>query len=304
MSEVKVVKTDKKEIVIPDERGLGNWLLRLLKGILIGIGAILPGLSGGVLAVIFGVYDHMMVFLSSLTKDFLKRLRYFLPIGIGGVIGILIFSVAVAYAFSSYEPIFVCLFLGFVVGTLPTIFHKAGSEGRGTGEMLSLLLGMLVIIALMLMGGSYLPQLRPSFPVWIGAGFLIGIGVIIPGLSTSNFLMYLGLYEKMAQGVKDLEFTVIIPIMIGVALTVIMLAKGATWLFRHHYSIVYHIIFGLVVGSCIAIVPTIVVPALRQPGLNEMGLTFRVAVVLCVAMFVVGAFLSYLFSLLEKKYET
>ncbi|MGI6090233.1 MAG: DUF368 domain-containing protein [Saccharofermentanales bacterium] len=304
MSKTKAKQSEHKEITIPEEKGLGSWLVRLLKGVLIGIGAILPGLSGGVLAVIFGVYDYLMVFLSSLTKDFLKRLKYFLPIGIGGIVGLLIFSVAVAYAFSSYEPIFVCLFLGFVVGTLPTIFRKAGAEGRGGKEMASLVLALGTIVALMLLGGSYLPQIAPSFPVWIGAGFLIGLGVIIPGLSTSNFLMYLGLYDKMAQSVKDLEPMVVIPIMIGVGLTVIMLAKAAAWMFKTHYSMVYHILFGLVLGSCVGIVPTIVWPALQPAGLDRMGLSLPVAIAFCILAFFLGTLLSFLFSFLEKKYET
>ena len=79
MLKTKAKQNEHKEITIPEEKGLGSWLVRLLKGFLIGIGAILPGLSGGVLAVIFGVYDYLMVFLSNLTKDFLKRLKYFCP---------------------------------------------------------------------------------------------------------------------------------------------------------------------------------------------------------------------------------
>ncbi len=304
MLKTKPKQNKHKEITIPEEKGLGSWLIRLLKGVLIGIGAILPGLSGGVLAVIFGVYDHMMVFLSSLTENFLKRLKYFLPIAIGGIMGLLIFSIAVTYAFGAYEPIFVCLFLGFVVGTLPTIFRKAGAEGRGGKEMISLVLALGAIVTLMLLGGNYLPRIAPSFPVWIGAGFLIGLGVIVPGLSTSNFLMYLGLYDKMAQGVKDLEPMVVIPIMAGVAMTVILLAKAATWMFKTHYSIVYHILFGLVLGSCVGIVPTIVWPALQPAGLDQMDLSLLVAIGLCILAFILGALLSFLFSFLEKKYET
>lgn len=292
------------EIEIPEETGFVNWLTRLLKGVLIGIGAILPGLSGGVLAVIFGVYDHMMVFLGSITKNFLKRMRYFLPIGIGGIVGIILFSVAVAFAFGAYEPIFVCLFLGFVVGTLPSLYKKAGTQGRGGKEIIGLLLGMAAIIVIMQLGVQYLPQVEPNFLVWIGAGCLIGLGVIIPGLSTSNFLIYLGLYDVMAHGVKDLKLAVIIPIMAGVIITVLLLAKVTTMLFKYHYSVIHHLIVGLVIGSSIAIVPTIVIPALQPANLAIMDLSLTVAAGLCVLMFAIGTFLSYLFSRYEKRYET
>lgn len=294
----------KSEIEIPEETGLRSWLIRLLKGVLIGIGAILPGLSGGVLAVIFGVYDQMMIFLGSITTNFLKRMRYFLPIGIGGILGLILFSIAVALAFGAYEPIFVCLFLGFVVGTLPSLYKKAGAEGRGGKEFLSLLLAIAGIILLMQLGVQHLAQVAPSFAVWLGSGALIGLGVIIPGLSTSNFLIYLGLYDVMAHGIKDLDFSVIIPIAFGVIITILLLAKGTTLLFKYHYSVIYHIIVGLVIGSSIAIVPTIVVPALQPESLDLMNLSFFAAAGLCVIMFIAGAFLSYLFSIYDKKYET
>ncbi|HHU06754.1 MAG TPA: DUF368 domain-containing protein [Clostridiaceae bacterium] len=304
-SEIEILEdSGRTEIEIPEETGLTNWLLRLLKGVLIGIGAILPGLSGGVLAVIFGVYDHMMIFLGSITKNFLKRMRYFLPIGIGGILGIILFSVAVAYAFGAYEPIFVCLFLGFVVGTLPSLYKKAGSRGRGCKERLGLLLAMAAIIVIMHLGVLHLPQVQPGLLVWIGAGSLIGLGVIIPGLSTSNFLIYLGLYDVMAHGVKDLELTVIIPIMIGVIITILLLAKATTMLFKHHYSVIHHVIVGLVIGSSIAIVPTIVLPSLLPANLEIMNLSLPVAAGLCAVSFILGAFLSYQFSRVEKAYET
>lgn len=69
-----------------------DWFLRLVKGMFVGIGGILPGLSGGVLAVIFGIYDKMLRFLGNLTDRFWQNVRYFIPVGIGFVLGILLFS--------------------------------------------------------------------------------------------------------------------------------------------------------------------------------------------------------------------
>ena len=107
-----------------------DWIIRLFKGIIIGIGFILPGLSGGVLAVILGVYDRIIKFLSNLRKDFIKNLNYFLPIIIGGAIGIIIFSVLVDKAFGKNAAIFICLFVGFVIGTFPSLYKTAGKNGR------------------------------------------------------------------------------------------------------------------------------------------------------------------------------
>lgn len=95
----------------------------------VGIGGILSGLSGGVLAVIFGIYDKMLRFLGNLTDRFWQNVRYFIPVGIGFVLGILLFSFFVAKAFGAYEAFFTCLFIGFVAGTFPSLYKQAGEHG-------------------------------------------------------------------------------------------------------------------------------------------------------------------------------
>lgn len=79
---------------------LGDWFLRLVKGVLIGIGFITPGLSGGVLAVIFGLYEPLMRFLGNLKENFIKNALFFIPVGIGGIIGVVAFAAAVDWAFT------------------------------------------------------------------------------------------------------------------------------------------------------------------------------------------------------------
>ena len=79
-----------------------DWIIRFLEGILVGIGFITPGLSGGVLAVVFGIYEPLMRFLGDLRENFLRNVVYFLPVGIGGVIGVVAFSAVVDFAFSNH----------------------------------------------------------------------------------------------------------------------------------------------------------------------------------------------------------
>lgn len=98
--------------IIDAPESVGAWLVRLLKGIAVGIGFILPGLSGGVLAVIFKIYDPLIRFLANMRNRFVKNVLYFIPVGIGAVIGVVLFSIVVAAAFGKYEAAFVCLFIG------------------------------------------------------------------------------------------------------------------------------------------------------------------------------------------------
>jgi putative membrane protein len=279
-----------------------DWFIRLVKGIIVGIGFILPGLSGGVLAVILGIYDRLIKFLSDLRKDFIEQVLYFIPVIIGGAIGIVLFSVLVEKAFGNYAAQFICLIVGFVGGTFPSLYRTAGKEGRRSKDWVIFVVSTLFILFLMMIGGEQLTAVTPNFLVWIGSGALIGLGVIVPGMSPSNFLIYFGLYDKMATGIKDFDFGVIIPLLIGFAVCVLLFAKLAAYLFRTYYPEMYHFILGMVIGSSLAIFPTVVFPAFQTEQLLVSGLSFTGALLLCVAFFLIGVVISYLFSKVEEKY--
>ncbi len=279
-----------------------DWFVRLVKGIIIGIGFILPGLSGGVLAVIFGIYDRLIRFLANLKDNFLKNVFYFIPVGVGAAIGIVLFSVVVEKAFGKYAAQFVCLFVGFVAGTLPSLYKTAGKQGRKSSDLVVLIVSALIVFVLMLFGGRQLTEVTPNIPVWLASGLLMGLGLIVPGMSPSNFLIYLGLYDKMAIGIKDFDFAVIIPLIIGFVLCIILFSKLAAWLFRRYYSGMYHFILGMVIGSSSAIFPTIVFPAFDTENLIASDLTFGGALFFCFVLFAIGTAASYLFGKVEEKY--
>ena len=281
-----------------------SWLIRVIKGALIGIGAILPGLSGGVLMVVFGIYDHLISFLGNFPKNFKKYFLFFLPVGIGGILGILLFAGLVSAAFGKFAPQFVSLFIGFVAGTVPSLWKTAGLKGRGRNGYIALVTAAIAILVLMLYGENQLTSIEPNFLIWIGGGVLVGLGFIVPGLSPSNFLIYFGMYSKMSDGISSLDFSVIIPLMLGVLLAVIAFAKLVSILFERKYEIMYHIILGTVLGSSLAIFPTVVAPGLTAAGLLESGLTFiPSALALVIIMFVLGMISSLLFSRVEERFR-
>ncbi len=298
----KVVERNTNSVTPRKIRPVVDWFIRLVKGALVGIGFILPGLSGGVLAVIFGIYDPLIRFLANIRYKFLKNVLYFLPLGIGAAIGIVLFAVVVEKAFGKYAAQFVCLFVGFVAGTFPSLYKTAGKQGRGRSSILILIFSSLAIFTLMLLGGQQLTEVTPNLMVWLGSGLLMGLGLVVPGMSPSNFLIYFGLYDKMAIGIKDFDFGVIIPLAIGFIVCVLLFAKAAAWLFRNHYSGTYHFILGMVVGSSLAIFPTVVFPAFTPESLAAAGLSFAGSLLFCAALFIVGTMASYLFSKVEERY--
>ena len=286
----------------PASNRTGAWIVRLIKGLLIGIGAILPGLSGGVLSVIFGIYDRLIAFLSNLRKNFFENVKFLLPVGIGAVLGIFLFSIAVREAFGKYEAQFTCLFIGFVIGTLPSLYIKAGKNGRSAKHVVILIIAAGVIFGLMMIGQA-LPDVRPNTLVWLLSGALFAMGFIVPGMSPSNFLIYLGLYDKLAVSISELDFAMIIPFAVGAVLCILLFSKLVAWLFKKYYAGMYHLIVGLVVGSSLAIFPVVVFPAFSAAGLAASGLSFVQAAVFSVVMLIAGIILSYAFSLLEQKYS-
>nr|MBP8858161.1 DUF368 domain-containing protein [Anaerolineaceae bacterium] len=170
------------ETPIQKKGSITDWFIRLVKGIIIGVGFITPGLSGGVLAVVFGVYEPLMRFLANLKHKFVKNVSFFLPIGAGGVLGIIAFSAVVDYAFSHFAAQFIWLFIGFIAGTFPSLFKTAGKEGRKTWHWA--LLGGMAVLTLLFMrwmesfNNVTLPQ---TFLNWLLSGALIGLGVVVPG---------------------------------------------------------------------------------------------------------------------------
>lgn len=301
LAEDQAIRPDARTDLVDTPESVGGWFARLFKGIMVGIGFILPGLSGGVLAVIFRIYDPMIRFLANPKHKFLKNVRYFIPVGIGGMIGVFLFSILVEAAFETYAAQFISLFIGFVIGTLPSLWRTAGKQGRSGKDVAVLVISAILIFALMLLGGRIDLEVAPTIPAWLMSGALIGLGVIVPGMSPSNFLIYFGLYDKMATGIKEGNLAVIIPLALGLVLCVLLFAKAANWAFDTYYSTMYHLILGLVVGSSLAIFPTEVFPDFATERLAEIGLSFSTAVLFAVAMLVVGIIASWLFSRVEDK---
>ena len=243
-----------------------------------------------------------MKFLADLKKKKKKNVLFFIPVIIGVAFGIFLFAIVVEKAFGRYAAIFVCLFIGFVIGTFPSLYKTAGKKGRSTKDMVILIISALAIFTLMLVGEQQLVNVTPDIPVWFGSGALIGLGLIVPGMSPSNFLIYFGLYDKMAAGINNFDMAVVIPLTAGVIVCVLLFAKLASFLFRKYYSGMYHFILGMVVGSSLAIFPVIVFPAFKADMLSASGLSFGATVALCLVMLVVGSLATWLFSKVEEKY--
>ncbi len=268
-----------------------DWILRFFKGILIGSGFILPGVSGGALAAVFGVYERIISFLAHLNRDFKENVLYLIPLGLGGMTGVFLFSFVVSFFLGTYETQILWLFIGCILGTIPTLWKQAAKEGRQGKHIVILAVTFFISLAFLLFGENlFVGSIPQTFAAWGLAGALIGLGLIVPGLSPSNFLVYMGMYKDMADGIKELNLMVIVPVVMGAIFTVLLLSKLMDFIFKKAYAGLFHGILGVVFASTIMIVPR---------DFNYLSFGTFTCFVLCLA----GVALGYWMCALEKKHK-
>ncbi|HIZ12267.1 MAG TPA: DUF368 domain-containing protein [Candidatus Eubacterium faecavium] len=251
---------NKKEITdnnagVEKKSGIGEIIMRLIHGAFIGLGAVLPGISGGVLCVVFGVYRPIMELLSHPFKAIKKHAKLLIPVVIGIGVGFLAISKLLGFLLNKYPDPSVCLFVGLIAGMLPSLFREAGQKGRSNGSFISLGICFIVVLALLLGLNAVNVKIEPNFGWYIFCGFCIALSVIAPGMSFSTLLMPLGLYTPLVEGIGNLDFSVLIPAGIGGLITVILLAKAIDTLMNRHYSVAFHGIIGIVIAATIVIIP-------------------------------------------------
>ena len=233
-----------------------NFILRLAQGAVIGAGAILPGISGGVLAVVFGIYRPMMETLTHPKAGLRQYWRLFLPIVIGWAAGFFGGSGVILLLFNHSETLATCLFIGLILGTVPALWDEAGEQGRGKGAYLSAITSFLALFSLLLgvRLGSF-GQMRANTLGFLFCGVLWGVSLIVPGMTSSSILMAVGLLTPMIEGITTLDLFVLVPWLIGLLGTVLLLARLVSWLFQAHYATAYHAVVGIVLASTLIIVP-------------------------------------------------
>lgn len=238
-----------------DPRSKG-MLLRVVQGIVIGAGAILPGISGGVLAVVFGIYRPMMEVLTHPKSALARYWRMLLFIAVGWVIGFLGGGKVILALFDQSETIATWLFIGLILGTFPDLWREAGAQGRNKGSYGVMAVSFLALFSLLLSVqiGSFV-EMKANFFGFLFCGALWGLSFIIPGMTSSSILMAVRLLTPMVEGITALDPAVLIPWGIGMLGIVALFARLVNKVFETRYSLAYHAVLGIVLASTIIIIP-------------------------------------------------
>ncbi len=263
-------------------------VFRLIQGIIVGGGAILPGVSGGVLCAAFGLYMPLMQLASHPLRELKKNFKMWLFVLGGVAIGFLGFAVGVSYLLKASASIAMCLFAGLIFGTLPALFREAHTGGENVkpcgkskyiAMICSFILSFALFMVITILQKNEQISITPNF-WWFGfCGVLWGLSFVVPGMTSSSILMLLGLYEPMTDGIVALDFGVIIPMGIGVLAIALTLSRVVNVIFRKFYSQAYHAVIGIVISSTLVIIPT--------------SFASVWSLLACIAVAVLGAVASY-----------
>lgn len=257
-----------------------NKFILVLKGFVVGATMLVPGVSGGSMAMILGIYDELIQSITS----FIKK-KSMITLGlfcIGSIGGIILFSYPMLYFINHYYLYMMYFFLGCVISSISFIKKKSEITYFKMKDYIYILLG---IVFVLLINSMPLLSLKDNHFVMIVAGFVLAIALVLPGISVSYVMVLFGIYEPVMHMIQSYDVMGLLPLLIGGVLGVFLLSSFLEYMLTHHKEATYMVIFGFVLGSLIEIFPGI-------PGLSQIGG--------CLLLFVAGYFAIHYLSKIEE----
>ncbi|NKF08578.1 DUF368 domain-containing protein [Clostridium gasigenes] len=236
-----------------------NFFKNFLKGVAISISQIVPGVSGGTIAIILGIYDKLLHAVNNILKDFKNQYKILMEVGIGVVAGIVLFSNIVKNLFDKYPIQIGYLFIGVILGGAPLMFRKATVKGFNKSSVLYLIVGVIIVL---LMGkpsndaSDIITSLSIVNFIWLFVGgVVVAVALILPGISGSFMLLILGLYNTVMTAVVDRNIIILIPLLFGALVGTLATARIIEMLLQKFPEQSYILIFGFILGSVISVFP-------------------------------------------------
>lgn len=269
-----------------------KYFYNFLIGILIGFGAILPGVSSGVFCVIFGIYEKLVDSIVNFFKDMKNNFLFIFPIGLGSIVGVILLGNVIKYFFSLYQFQSCYVFIGLILGTIPALFKQASSDKYiDTKKLIPMIISFLIGIGLIILekksGFTTAPSLNVTSPFYLlFAGFIMAVGIVVPGISNTVILMCLGVYSTYINAVSTIDFRILIPMGIGLLFGGLLWIRIIKYLFDKHHQTTSLCIIGFTLGSIFVLFP---------------GFAHGVSGLICYLLFFVSLILSYKLAKLESK---
>lgn len=303
-----------------------KFVKRLLAGIAIGIASAIPGVSGGTVAVILKVYESITWSVSNIFKHFKQAIVILLPILLGVILALIpcifLFDKALQYFVFGI----VCLFAGFMLGSLPSLYKEIKEEEKTKKRISILIVAALIAIAIgvgsVFLGKGIDVSSHMKNPEWwffiilIPVGILASAALVVPGISGSMLLLIIGFYQPLLNTVTEwfknitsgnwsttgTTFAILGCFLVGVLIGFFFISKLMNYLITSHRTITYFAIFGFVVGSIITLFfnNTIYNYYVAWANRTQIGLDPEIEIAIGVALLILGTMVVYF---LFKKYQ-
>lgn len=234
----------------------------IYRGILMGISDLIPGVSGGTIAFILGIYDRLLESISGFfSRDWKKYLGFLVPLGTGIAITLLLFSRVIEYLLEQHYEATQFFFMGLIIGVIPYIMKQAEVKKNFTARHLIIL----VVIGAVLAATAFIPTednlapitslTLPVFFLLFFSGWLASMAMLLPGISGSFILLLLGVYSTAINALSTLNIPIAMAIGAGVIVGFIVSSKAIQYLLEHFTYVTYAAIIGLILGSLFVVFP-------------------------------------------------
>lgn len=235
-------------------------MINLLKGFIIGIGKIIPGVSGSVLALTLGVYDKSVEYLNSLKTNTKEKIKYLTPLALGILLAIIIFSKIITILLDKHYQITMLFFIGLLLGGIPEIIKKTKKE-NSIITITSFILFFIISITNLDTNYTLKGNIIDIILLFI-SGLLEAFGTVVPGVSSSALLMIIGTYKTILSSIGNItnisniliNIKIILPFILGLSLGVPLLIKIINYLLKKYESILYSFVLGVLLSSTILLI--------------------------------------------------
>lgn len=242
-----------------------KYLIDFIKGIVVGATTSVPGVSGGTMALILGIYDKIIHSMSKLFKNFKVNGLFLGVVGIGMVLGLVLAAPFVEFAIDNYKYPALYFFIGIVFAGVPVLLKKANQGKKKKTDIIFFIIGSLIIGALLLFEYFYKGELfnlsgglnLVDIIILFVSGIIIAIALILPGISTSFLLVVLGLYKPLIEAVKTKNMGFLLPVVIGTIFGTFATTGILEKLMNEKPRQTYLMILGFVAVSVVQVFPGI-----------------------------------------------
>ena len=234
----------------------------IYRGILMGISDLIPGVSGGTIAFILGIYDRLLESISGFfSREWKKQLGFLVPLGMGIVITLLLFSRFIEFLLENHYEATQFFFMGLILGVLPYIMKQAEVKKNFTARHLVILLvigAALASMAFIQTDDNVAPITElsvPTFFLLFFSGWIASMAMLLPGISGSFILLLIGVYSTAINALSTLNLPIVMAIGAGVMVGFIVSSKAISYLLEHFTYVTYAAIIGLILGSLFVVFP-------------------------------------------------